>query len=41
MNIAGVNLEAKARLNNFPQIKSKNATQLCKNNGPLIFDSHF
>jgi hypothetical protein len=41
MNIAGINIEAKNKLNNFPQIKNKIATQQSKNNGSLIFDSHF
>lgn len=41
MNVAGINIEAKNKLNNFPQIKNKIATQQSKNNGSLIFDSHF
>lgn len=41
MNIAGINIEARNKLSNFPQIKNKIANQLCKNNGPVIFDSHF
>lgn len=41
MNVAGIHLESKIKHNNFPQIKSKTATQQCKNNGSLIFDSHF
>jgi hypothetical protein len=40
MNIGGVNLEAKAKLNNLPAIKSKVSSQ-AKNNGGLIFDSNF
>ena len=41
MNIAGINIEAKNKLNNFPHIKNKIAMQQGKNNGSVIFDSHF
>jgi hypothetical protein len=41
MNVAGINLESKAR-GSFPQIKPKTNAQIIKNNnGPFIFDSHF
>ena len=42
MNIAGTNLEAKQKGNNFPQIKSKTPNEKNKHNGgSVIFDSHF
>jgi hypothetical protein len=41
MSVAGINLEAKNKINNFPQIRNKLAMQQGKNNGSLIFDSHF
>jgi hypothetical protein len=41
MNIAGINLEHKLKINNFPQIKPKLPDQIAKNNGSLIFDSNF
>ncbi len=41
MNVAGINIEAKNKLNNFPQIRNKLAMQQGKNNGSIIFDSHF
>ena len=41
MNIVGINIEAKNKINNFPQIKNKIAMQKGKNNGSVKFDSHF
>ena len=41
MNIVGINIEAKNKIHNFPQIKNKIAMQQGKNNGSIIFDSHF
>lgn len=41
MNVGGVNLQAKAKLNNLPTIKNKTSSLPAKNNGGLIFDSNF
>ena len=41
MNISGINLEYKLKMNNFPHIRNKLSDNLGKNNGPLIFDSNF